>query len=163
MILISNRRSHWNMLFDILLTSLLIFSLNVRNSIMFFSFNVFFIALLLLSQNNDISLSILKKTLSKISTIVKFWNLSNDAFIIKQSFILRSNAISLKTGLSKKKTITTITTMLMLKTITMTSLKIRVMMTKAPKSVVAITIILIAKFMSFILLRLIFWSQNDKL
>ena len=46
--------------------------LNVRNSIMFFLFNVFLIALLLYSQNNDISLSIFKKTLLKVLTIIRF-------------------------------------------------------------------------------------------
>ena len=61
MMLTSNRFSHWNMLFGVLLTSLSILLLNVRSLIMFFLFNVFFIALLFLSQNNDISLSILSR------------------------------------------------------------------------------------------------------
>ena len=39
---------------------------------MSFSFNVFFIALLLFSQGNDISLLILRKALSKTSTVIKF-------------------------------------------------------------------------------------------
>ena len=45
--LISNQFSHGNMLLDVLLISLLIFSLNVKSSIMFFSLNAFFITLLL--------------------------------------------------------------------------------------------------------------------
>ena len=72
MMLTSNRFSHWNMLLDVSLTSLLILFLNVRSSIISFSFNVFFIVSLLLFQSNDILSSIFKKTLLRVSTIVKF-------------------------------------------------------------------------------------------
>ena len=154
------------MLFDVSLTSSSIFFLNVKSSIMFSLFNVFFIALLLFSQNNDILSSILKKTLSKNPTIIMFWGLSNDALIIKQFFISKPNAINLGINFSKtiiRETITITTTMLMLITITITNSKTRAITIKTSKNVVAITTMLIAKYMSFILLRLIFRNRSDKL
>ena len=72
MMLISNRCFHWSMLFDVLLTSLLILFLNVRSLIISFSLNVFFIVSLFLFQSNDISLLIFKKTLLRILMIIKF-------------------------------------------------------------------------------------------
>ena len=49
------------------------------------------------------------------------------------------------------------------KTMTMTSSKIRAMMIKISKSVVAMTTMLIARFISFTLLKSTFWNRNDEL
>ena len=128
----------------------------MRSSIMFSSFNVFFIVLQPFSQiqNNDISSLIRKRASLKVSTVVKFEGLSSDALIIRRLFISKSNAINLKINLLKTTMITI--TMLTSKIITMTNLKIKITTIRVLKSVIVIIIMmLIIKYILFILLRLI--------
>ena len=62
------------MLFDVSLTSLSIFLLNVKNSIMFSSLNAFLIASLFFSQNNDIIIDSQKDVIKSLDDyqILKF-------------------------------------------------------------------------------------------
>ena len=81
----------------------------------------------------------------------------------KTTFYIKIECDKLENKPFKKKTITITITISTSKTIMITNLKIKIMMIRVSKSVVAITTILIARFMSFTLLRLIFRNRNDKL
>ena len=86
----------------------------------------------------------------------------NDALIARRLFILKSNTINLKISLLKATMITIAISTLI--TIIIIGLKIKITAIRALRSVIEmITIMLIAKYMSFILLRSIFRKRNNKL
>ena len=78
-------------------------------------------------------------------------------------FYIKTECDKLENKPLKKKTITITITMSTLKIITITNSKIRIIMIKVLKSVIAITTMLIARFISFILLKSISRNRNDEL